>query len=238
MITRAFVFDTETSDLPPDGKVCEIAWVELGDGAIWKDKVQSLIDPQGPISPAASGVHNLVYEDLQDSPTIDEFFSVGDPTCYGKRIQADRVIFVAHRSGFDRHFIEPYIDGEILEVDTLRWARFLYPDAPNHQLATLKYALGLPRSVGDAHRALSDATDCFHLLRHILQRLDCSLPELAARSQHPLEIHRIPFGKHKGTRMSEIPHSYLNWALRNLEDLDPDLRYTLNLHLKQRENKK
>ena len=226
MITRQFVFDTETSDLPPDGRVCEVALLELNDDAEWIVKAESLIDPQAPVSPAASGVHNLIYEDLQDSPTIEEWFSVDDPSCYGKRIQADRVIFVAHRSTFDRHFLEPYIDGEILEVDTLRWARQLYPDAPNHQLATLKYFLGLPRSTGDAHRAMSDTFDCYNLLRHILQQLGCSIAELAQRSQAPMLIHTMPMGKHKGQPMSEVPRSYLDWALRNMQDLDQDQRFT------------
>ena len=48
MITRQFVFDTETSDLPPDGRVCEVALLELNDDAEWIVKAESLIDPQAP----------------------------------------------------------------------------------------------------------------------------------------------------------------------------------------------
>jgi hypothetical protein len=34
----------------------------------------------------------------------------------------------------------------------------------------------------------------------------------------------MPFGRHRGQRISEIPTSYLRWVLREVRDLDPDLR--------------
>jgi hypothetical protein len=33
----------------------------------------------------------------------------------------------------------------------------------------------------------------------------------------------LPFGKHKGQALSEIPTSYLEWCQENLEDLRPSL---------------
>jgi exodeoxyribonuclease X len=35
---------------------------------------------------------------------------------------------------------------------------------------------------------------------------------------------RMPFGKHKGKPMEDIPVDYFEWCLRELEDLSPSLR--------------
>lgn len=34
----------------------------------------------------------------------------------------------------------------------------------------------------------------------------------------------MPFGKHKGVKLGEVPRSYFEWALENMEKLDPTLR--------------
>jgi hypothetical protein len=34
----------------------------------------------------------------------------------------------------------------------------------------------------------------------------------------------MPFGKHKGRFVHELPKGYLKWCLNNLEELSPDLR--------------
>jgi hypothetical protein len=37
----------------------------------------------------------------------------------------------------------------------------------------------------------------------------------------------MPFGKHKGTRLDEIPEEYLHWVLENCERLDQRLRESI-----------
>ena len=119
MNTRYFVGDVETTGLPPDAAACEIGFFELDEHANIIDCVSSILDPERPIQPSASAAHGLVYEDCADFPTVSQFFSESDPACYGKRIQADRVCLIAHKSSFDRQFFEPWIDGEVIELDTL-----------------------------------------------------------------------------------------------------------------------
>jgi hypothetical protein len=34
----------------------------------------------------------------------------------------------------------------------------------------------------------------------------------------------MPFGRHKGKDLTEIPRGYLRWALKNCSHLDPELR--------------
>src|SRR5437899_9776245 len=146
---RFFVADTETTGAGPEDKVCELGWIEVDEHFNVLSETQSLIDPQYPISPSASGIHGLTNEDVEHAPTIEEYFSVDDPSCYGKKI-TDPIILIGHRISFDYRFLSPYLN-VTQELCTLRWARKLYPHSDDHKLSTLMFALGLPRPEG-AHR--------------------------------------------------------------------------------------
>ena len=43
----------------------------------------------------------------------------------------------------------------------------------------------------------------------------------------------MPFGKHAGTPIHEIPRGYLRWALANL-DLSPELRQAMELGIEKK----
>jgi DNA polymerase III epsilon subunit-like protein len=221
------VADTETTDASDARGTVEIAWIELDENWNIQEMVESLIDPQKPISPSASGVHGLTYEDVQDSPTLEEFFTV----VRGRRIQGP-VTLIGHRISFDRPAFEPFVDGEVFELDTLRFVRWLYPDMDDHKLSTCLYALNLPRDSGAAHRALADVLTAMHLAKHIAERLNMTLPELAARAQEPIPVASLPFGKHKGDLLEKVPRSYLSWALNNMT-LDNDYVHAIKSILKK-----
>lgn len=223
------VADTETTCATPERGVCEVGFAFVHpDGTVY-DEYESLIDPQRPISPAASGVHGLTNDDVANAPTLEEFFSADAPGCYGKKIQGPAVV-IGHRISFDTHTLAPYIDGEIFELCTLRWARRMYPDADNHQLSTLMFALNLPRPQ-NAHRVMSDVYSALYLAKHLAERMGTDLLGLARMSQEPFEVVYVPFGKHKGTKFRDVPRSYLRWMRESMTDLDMDVKHTLNLIL-------
>jgi len=57
-------------------------------------------------------------------------------------------------------------------------------------------------------------------------RLDAlALAELA---NAPIQVSSMPFGKHKGTALDQVPHDYIRWALANMPALDADLRWSLS----------
>lgn len=226
------VADTETTCATPERGVCEIGLAFVSPSGEVLSQIDSLIDPQKMISPAASGVHGLTNDDVAHAPTLDEFFSPASPDCFGKRIQGP-VVFIGHRVSFDTHTIGKYVDGEVFELCTLRWLRRVYPEMDNHQLSTAMFALGLPRPT-NAHRVMSDVYSALHLAVHFCERAGCDLVELARRSQQPFEVHTFPFGKHKGQPFSQVPKSYLRWARENMKDLDGDMVHTIDLHLSKK----
>lgn len=231
---RYLFLDSETTGVNEDDRVCEIGWLEVDENFNFIAEVQSLIDPQRPIASAASAVHGLVLADLQDSPTIEEFFSVDDESCYGRPI-TDPVVLCGHNIAFDHRFVKPYITNVVQEVCSLRWARRLYPSADNHQLQTLVFELGLPRAT-DAHRVLSDVTTSLHLAKHICERTGMTLPQLAEASKEPMLMSVVPFGKHKGKGFHEMPAPYMRW-MRDTLALDIDMKFTVEHYLNNRKQK-
>jgi hypothetical protein len=47
---------------------------------------------------------------------------------------------------------------------------------------------------------------------------------------------RMPFGKHRGEELSEIPDDYLVWCLDNCDSMSPTLRKAIEAHLKIEES--
>jgi alpha-mannosidase len=48
---------------------------------------------------------------------------------------------------------------------------------------------------------------------------------------------RMPFGKHRGEELSDIPDDYLIWCLDSCESMSPTLRKAIEAHLKIEESK-
>src|SRR5258706_12439866 len=136
--------DVETSGIDPAiHGVVEIATVDVTvepvpdqhplvtRGEMWS----SLVNPGHEIPPGASAVHDITDEMVKDAPTL---FDVMERIVTGP----DPDYYCAHNSRFDSRFF----DQTILRrpwLDTYRIALWLWPHAPEHKLATLRYWLKL-----------------------------------------------------------------------------------------------
>jgi exodeoxyribonuclease X len=218
---RYIVVDTETTGPTANDAVCEIAWVEIDQNLNELALVHSLIDPQMRISASASGVHGITQDMVEDAPTIEEFFEHLQPQPEGS------YILIAHNVRFDRPRIEPHLPEVSGQVCTLRLARRYLPNAENHKLSTLAYQYGLDR--GDSHRADGDVRTCLSLLRYITHLSGLDLDTIVEAEKSPVIIKEMPFGTHRGVPMHLLDKGYARWALRNMSDLDPDLKHTLTL---------
>ena len=59
---------------------------------------------------------------------------------------------------------------------------------------------------------------------------DNAVARMIEVSKNPVLYRRMPFGKHKGLKMEEVPLDYLQWLAGT--DLEEDLRYTIEHHLR------
>lgn len=227
---RMHVLDTETVGLAPfehGGGICEISVREIDSEFNELAHHYSLIDPQGPISAGASGVHGIRDADVVDAPTMQEWLDLVLPTNIWSADQ-DPIWFFAHNAKFDWKFLDPYIKCGVKLVDTLMLARRYYPDAENHKLTTLAVIHNLDSfSAKDAHGAGQDTAVLLSFVKQLCEDSGLTLEELAEDSQRKEPILKFTFGKCKGKLIAEVKRNdpkYIKWMLTDMKGLDPEVR--------------
>ena len=222
MTTRIVFFDTETTGAnPATAKIVELGYVVTDEELNVLNSWRTLVDPEMPIPADASGVHHITDEDVYDAPTVEQI----SEACLAP-LQQPGAILVAHNAPFDLQVAAGLLGRDYKSIDTLQLAKRYIPDAPNHKLGTLMYYCGLTQRK-NTHSAIEDCMICVDLLRHIMLVTNKSIDELITASNEPLVIRVMPFGKHKGMKMEDVPTDYLKWALREMTNLDANLRHTM-----------
>lgn len=251
------ILDTETTGMDIEtAEIVEIFALKLkGEFPVLRraEIFYSLVKPAGPMPPECSAVHGLVGEDLNDAPDAESiaadltaFMDGCDVVCGHNALSFDVPLL-------QRIFGAGAAPAPVL--DTLRLAHHAWPELPaiggapaSYSLQALRYRFGLGPvedgwTVSEAtllhsvrigpHAAAFDAFVCRLLLGECIKDL-CnkgiraqSFLELAAGSLKPYQVHIMPFGKHRGERLENVPRSYIRWALNNTDALDDDLRASM-----------
>lgn len=220
-MTEVYVMGCETTGIDEPIGVVEVAWARLyqeeGDWT-FGDSFSSLIKSPYPISCPAGGVNGLRDEDLTNAPKLEEI-----------EFPKGRIVFVGHNTKFDRPLLEPYLDIEE-ELCTLVLARRLIPGLENYKLPTISCACSLSRQLG--HRAEADVTNTTELLIYLLEGTGWGMEKMVDFYKKPFVHKHMPFGKHAGELMKDVPMSYLAWLSK--QDLDKDMRTTVDYELQRR----
>ncbi len=139
--------DLETTDSDvANAEVVEIAAVRVRNG-IPCDEVSFLVRPNGPISPAASKVHQITDRDVANAPSFHEIWPSVVAFC-------GTDILVAHNGyQFDFPVLTRVARTEFCTFDTLPLARELHSGSA--RLGDLAARFGV--DAGVSHRALDDA---------------------------------------------------------------------------------
>lgn len=212
--------DTETAGLGSSKKVCEIGLLAIDPLTLEVlEEVGSLIDPQIPIEPGAQSIHGISDEMVADAPTMDEFIQL----TLGGPIDGE-ITLICHNVPFDKPLLEPIgnITRSICTLFESRQIQTRLPGLENCKLQTLREYFGIPANA--AHRALDDCEITRQLLIRLVDITGRSLEELASATDRTVLI--MPFGKHQGTPILQLPRQYLNWALDNM-DLESNLKSSM-----------
>lgn len=155
MNSRIIVIDFETTGLSANNgdRVIEVGAVALENGQI-AERFQSLINPGMRINTFIESYTGISNQMLETAPAADSVM----PDLHG--FIADSPL-MAHNASFDRGFLDVELARLGLSrkqpfVCTMRMARRLYPNSPNHKLGTLVEYTNIPQC-GQFHRALADA---------------------------------------------------------------------------------
>lgn len=225
----AVILDTETTGTTDDDKVIEFALTRLmaAPPALTDDLSTIAVrayrySSDRPISLGALATHHILEEDLVGFPPFDGF----DPAVHGIEY------IVAHNVDFDWRMLgRP----KVRRICTLALARSLWPDIDSHSLGAMVYHL-----LRDKHRAREIVKGAHQADADIRMILNVLLPEILIKllprgatweelwmiSEDARIPKAMPFGKHKGVPLGDVPNDYKRWLLKQ-DDVDPYLAIAL-----------
>jgi DNA polymerase-3 subunit epsilon/exodeoxyribonuclease X len=135
-------------------------------------------------------------------------------------------------------------------IDTLRVAKHIMPDEEAHRLQYFRYKMELYKSeqkeadalgiVVKAHDAIGDVLVLKLFLSKLKEAVMAAFPsenpveKMVDLTNTPILVQTFRFGKHKGKALAEVAREdagYLRWMLSNMENLDDDMRYSINYYL-------
>ena len=211
----AVIFDTETTGFT-EPVLIEAAGIIINGNPLSEqdDTFINRYNPGKPISFGAMAVHNILDGEIKDCPPASEF-KLPDNTAY----------IIGHNIDYDWQVIgKP----PVKRIDTLAMAKSIWRGFDSYNLSALTYALTEPEQrrvarkiLVERHNALTDAKLCLNILRLILKEK----PELTSwgsiwKFSEEVRIPKtMPFGKHKGTPIKDVPQDYKEW-LKGQPDID------------------
>ena len=216
-MSKSIIFDTEATGIK-EPVLIEAAWLELASiepFTVTNPFVQRY-NPGKPITLGALATHHILDEELVDCPPASNF-----------HLPSDVEYMIGHNVDFDWEVIgKP----EIKRICTLALARKLWLNLDSHTQSALLYYLernSAREQLRNAHSAIADVGICAVILDHICQQLNVkTVEDLYTESEKARIPTTMPFGKHKGMLLSDIPSDYKQWLLGQ-GDIDSYLRKAL-----------
>lgn len=208
-IAEYVIIDVETTGLDPESdKIVEIAAIRYR-GKQHIDEWQSLVNPGIPIPASASAVHHITDKDVHDAPRLDDVWPSLQEFCTGR-------ILVAHNAEFDSAFLKDV--GARRWLCSYRFARHLWPDLSSHTNQYLRYHLNIDIPFTGVHRALADVAVTASVFMSELEAYrslgrEWSVRAIAEYIAQPVPILRMPFGKHRGQLLADVPSDYIRWMV-------------------------
>ena len=209
-------YDTETTGVRADkDRIIEIAAFD----PIRNRTFCEFVNPGIPIPPEASSIHHITDDMVANSPSFAEIGQAFIDFC-----GPDAVLIAHNNDAFDKHFLDNECKRHSLnlpawpQVDSLKWARKYRSDLPRHSLQFLRETYGIPAN--QAHRALDDVIVLYDVFSQMIG--DLSIETVIELLSAPSVLSKMPFGKHQGTPLSQIPKSYIKWLVQSGAFEKPD----------------
>lgn len=244
-MAKYVLFDTETTGNQEHDRIIQIGAMIVHS----KDEIEvfdELCMAPVPISIEAMEVHNITPEMIEDKGLYDETDFALKLLQYNQKEN----YLIAHNISFDLGMLEKEgFQNNYTLIDTLRCAKHLLPDSPNHRLQYLRYALELYQIEQEeaeklgitikAHDAIGDVLVMKLLLSKLIRLTQEKfagtnpMQKLAELTLTPVMIRTFKFGKYKDREIAEIANEdrgYIQWMRANL-DLDEDMQFTLDHYL-------
>ncbi len=186
--------------------------------------------PDEPVTPKISSVTCITNRMLQGMPRFKDHQEEVE------RQLNNHKYLIAHNAYYEEGVLKSHGMSFPKTICTMRFSRKLYKDREDiteHNLTFLRYALDLP--VPDeirAHLAHEDAmVTALLFIRLVDDAVHAGIIDPDAESvgeqivnwlDEPIITETMPFGKHKGKKLTEVPIDYWQWAIQKMDSLNED----------------
>jgi len=239
---KYIILDTETTGTGENDRVIQLGYIVLGEKEI---EVQNeFFSSNVPISFGAMEVHGITPDMIKGKPTCIESGSYKMLL----KLNTPQNYMIIHNAPFDLGMLEREgFNTQMKVIDTLRVAKHMFPDEEAHRLQYFRYKMELYKDeqkeadslgiVVKAHDAIGDVLILKLLLSKLKDEVALKFPDenpvekMVDLTNTPILINSFKFGKYKGKTLQEVATSdagYLRWMLSNMENLDEDMRYSIN----------
>ncbi len=242
MAKRYIILDTETTGTNENDRIIQLGFIVLGTKEV--EVHNEFCSSDIPISFGAMEVHGITPEMIEGKPTCQE------TTAY-KRLQelnTQENYIIIHNAPFDLGMLQKEgFNTQMKVIDTLRVAKHIFSEEEAHRLQYFRYKMGLYKyeqkeadTLGievKAHDAIGDVLVLKLFLTKLKEAVSAEFPhanpvdKMVDLTNTPILIKTFRFGKHKGKTLQEVASSdagYLRWMLSNMENLDEDMKYSIN----------
>ncbi|MFA6192386.1 MAG: exonuclease domain-containing protein [Sulfurimonas sp.] len=242
MAKKYVLLDTETTGTGENDRVIQLGYIVLGEPT---PEVQNdFCSCDTAISFGAMEVHGITPEMIATKPTCKE-------TTAFKRLQelnSDENYMIIHNAPFDLGMLEKEgFNTKMKVIDTLRVAKHIFADEEAHRLQYFRYKMELYKDekkeadalgiIVKAHDAIGDVLVLKLFLSKLREAVQKQFPKenpvekMVDLTNTPILVKSFKFGKYKGKTLEEVAKSdagYLRWMLTGMENLDEDMRYSIN----------
>lgn len=202
------ILDTETTGKEEGAEVLQLAYVEIDDSLRETANACNTYHlPTKGIEWGALATHHLYPERLARQGATSE-----------RAVPPIADYYIGHNIDFDWKMLGS--PPGVRRICTLALARYHWSDTQGHSLGACTYRISADfesteARLRNAHNALADVSMCLDLLHYFSHHYNCKdLHSLWLLSEHARIPTVMPFGKHKGERIADVPRHYKLWALK------------------------
>lgn len=245
MAKKYIILDTETTGTDEKDRIIQLGYIVLGAKEV--EVHNEFCSSDIPISFEAMEVHGITQELIEGKQICQ------NTEAYKRLLELNTKdnYLIIHNAPFDIGMLEKEgFETQMKVIDTLRVARHILPDENAHRLQYFRYKMELYKqeekeanNLGiqvKAHDAIGDVLVLKLLLSKLRKIVQETYPDenpvekMLDLTNTPIIIKTFKFGKYKGKTLQEVAKSdsgYLRWMLKSMENLDEDMRYSINLLL-------
>lgn len=242
MAVQYVILDTETTGASEQDRIIQLGYMVLGAKEV--EVHNEFCSSEIPISYGAMEVHGITPDMIEDKPICTE------TKAYQRLLELNtpQNYLIIHNAPFDIGMLEKEgFSTNMKVIDTLRVAKHIFEDEEAHRLQYFRYKMGIYKeeqkeadALGievKAHDAIGDVLVLKLFLTKLRENIQERFPDenpvekMVDLTNTPILIKTFRFGKYKGKALQEVAQSdagYLRWMLSSMENLDDDLRYSLN----------